>query len=133
MMRKVVALLAVALIGALMIVTVIKMPAFGNKGHVLASLLLFLIGLYTMLFDSNLIKKVIGLNIIDTSILFFLITLNDCTTRAAAHPLPSALIYGGLAAAVSFSAFGLAMIVRLHKYYGTVDADEIMRKRGEGE
>lgn len=47
--------------------------------------------------------------------------------------MPSPLIFGGLAAVVSFTAIGLAMIVRLYKYYGTIDAEEIMRKRGEDE
>lgn len=134
MMRKVVPLFAVALIGAVMIVAVAEMPAFSGKAPAFASLLLFLIGFYTMLTDSNLIKKVIGLNIMDTGILLFFVALGNCASaRGEANPLPSALIFSGLAAAVSFTAFGLAMIVRLHRYYGTVDAEKIMRKRGEGE
>ncbi|MDD3073429.1 MAG: cation:proton antiporter subunit C [Eubacteriales bacterium] len=103
--------------------------------HFLAAMLLFIIGFYTMLTDSNLIKKVIGLNIMDTGIFLFFISLGYSGGLAGGevNPLPSALIYGGLAAAVSLTAFGLAMIVRLYKYYGTIDADEIMSKRGEAE
>lgn len=132
MMRKVVSLLAVALIGAVLIVALAKMPEFGG-GTAFASLFLFLLGLYVMLTDSNLIKKVIGLNIMDTGIFLFFLALGyRSSTRGAAY-MPSPLIYGGLAAVVSFTAIGLAMIVRLYKYYGTIDAEEIMRKRGEDE
>nr|WP_177159647.1 cation:proton antiporter subunit C [Anaerobranca gottschalkii] len=107
------------------------------------SILLFLIGFHTMLTHSNLIKKVIGMNIMETSIFLFFVAIGYVDGKNAPilnekavgyiNPLPSALILTGLVVGVSLTAFSLSLIVKLYKYYGTLDADEIMRIRSQEE
>jgi len=106
-------------------------------------MLLFLIGFHTMLTHSNLIKKIIGMNIMETGIFLFFISLGYVRGGSAPiisegvevyiNPLPSALILTGIVVGVSLTAFALALVVKLYMYYGTIDADEIMRLRGGDE
>jgi len=44
---------------------------------------------------------------------------------AYVNPLPSALILTGIVVSVSVTALSLALVVRIHRQYGTIDADEI--------
>jgi multicomponent Na+:H+ antiporter subunit C len=107
------------------------------------AILLFLIGFHTMLTHSNLIKKVIGMNIMETSIFLFFVAIGYVDGKNAPilneeavgyiNPLPSALILTGLVVGVSLTAFSLSLIIKLYKYYGTLDADEIMRIRSQEE
>jgi len=108
--------------------------------HFLTAMILFLIGFYTMLTHSNLIKKIIGMNIMETGIFLLFISIGYVRGGSAPivsdgvekyiNPLPSALILTGIVVGVSLTAFALAMVIKLYKYYGTIDADEIMRLRG---
>jgi len=47
------------------------------------------------------------------------------------NPLPQALMLTGIVVSVSVTAFSLALIMKLYRFYGTVDAREIMRIRSE--
>jgi len=111
-----------------------------------AAMILFAIGLVTLLFQKNLIKKIIGLNIMDTAIFLFLTAKGYITGRAApiitggevipgayVNPLPSALVLTGIVVAVSITAFALALSVKLYSHYGTLDMDKIsvMALRGK--
>lgn len=105
--------------------------------YYLVAMVLFVIGFHTMLTHSNLIKKVIGMNIMDTSIFLFFVAIgyvhggrapifqNGATEHAYVNPLPSALILTGIVVAVSVTAYALSLIVKLYEHYGTIDADEI--------
>ncbi|SET06711.1 multisubunit sodium/proton antiporter, MrpC subunit [Natronincola peptidivorans] len=105
-----------------------------------ASAILFVIGLYTVLTHSNLLKKVIGINIIETSIFLFFVSVGYVTGGRApiveasgnhvyVNPLPSALILTGIVVAVSITAYALSLIIKLYEAYGTLDMDEIMEAR----
>lgn len=105
------------------------------------AIILFIIGFHTMLTHNNLIKKVIGMNIMETAIfLFFVATgyvyggrapiIEPGVSQVYVNPLPSALILTGIVVAVSVTAYALSLIVKLYKHYGTIDAEEIMRIRG---
>ena len=108
------------------------------------AMILFGIGFVTMLMQKNLIKKIIGLNIMDTAIFLFLASKGYITGRAApiivdgitdaqyyVNPTPSALVLTGIVVAVSITAFALAITLKLYKQYGTLDMDEIfMQARG---
>ncbi len=106
-----------------------------------ASMVIFLIGFHTMLTHSNLIKKILGMNIMETAVFLFVVSIGYVRGRAApvvggeaqqfVNPLPSALILTGLVVGVSLTAFALALIIKVYQYYGTVDADEIMQIRSE--
>ncbi|MDW7651255.1 MAG: cation:proton antiporter subunit C [Bacillota bacterium] len=107
------------------------------------AIILFIIGFHTMLTHNNLIKKIIGMNIMDTAIFLFFVAIGYVRSgrapilepgmeRAYVNPLPSALILTGIVVAVSVTAYALSLIVKLYKHYGTIDAEEIMRIRGGG-
>jgi len=112
-----------------------------------AAIALFCIGFTTLFLNRNLVKKIIGLNIVDTSVYLFLAAkgyisgraspiIRDGITDAAAYinPIPAGLILTGIVISVSVTAFSLALIINLYKKYETLDLDEILRRAaGEDE
>lgn len=113
-----------------------------NNINYIGAFILFIIGLYTLLTHSNLLKKVIGINIMETSIFLFFVSIGyikganapiiDLTNGNLTYinPLPSAMILTGIVVGVSVTAFALSLIVKIHQAYGTLELDEIMEIRG---
>jgi len=113
--------------------------------HYIASMILFCIGLYTVIMRRNIIKKLIGLNIMETSVFFFLISIGYLDMGIApihaggaqpsqmVNPLPQALILTGIVVAVSVTALALSMVILLYRQYGTLDVDHLMREEAEEE
>lgn len=112
----------------------------------MVSMLLFGIGFTSLLLHKNLIKKFIGLNIMDTSIYLFLTAKGFIRGRVPlmyadavrdpalyVNPLPSALVLTGIVVSVSVTAFSLALVIRLYEEYGTLNLDEIMVMSKKGE
>jgi multicomponent Na+:H+ antiporter subunit C len=108
------------------------------------AIILFGIGFATLMFHSNLIKKIIGMNIMDTAIFLFFIAkgyISDSdapiirgelkTSLEYVNPIPSALMLTGIVVAVTTTAFALALTIKLNEKYKTIDLDEIMEMRGE--
>lgn len=107
------------------------------------AVVLFTIGIFIVLNKSNLFKKLIGLNIMESSI--FIMFVGSGNIKGAAvpmldqanpqplyvNPLPSALMLTGIVVSVSVTAFALALIIRLYNTYGTTDAKEIVKMRKE--
>ena len=118
---------------------------FLNLGEAVA-MILFGIGFANLMFQKNLIKKIIGFNIMDTAIYLFLaekgyiagrmapIVVNGIQeTSAYINPIPSGLVLTGIVVSVSVSALMLSLTIRLYKRYHTLDLDEISAKlRKEG-
>ena len=114
-----------------------------NHINYIAAIALFVIGLYTVLTHSNLLKKVIGINIMETSVFLFFVSIgfvNDGNSpiidlgslgKIYVNPVPSALILTGIVVAVSITAYSLSLIIRLYQAYGTMDVDEILAMRSE--
>ena len=116
-----------------------------NYGEAVA-MILFGIGFANLLFQKNLIKKIIGFNILDTAIYLFLaekgyiagrmppIVVNGIQeVEAYINPIPSGLVLTGIVVSVSVSALMLSLTIRLYKRYHTLDLDEIsVRLRKEG-
>lgn len=116
-----------------------------NMGEAVA-MILFGIGFANLLFQKNLIKKIIGFNIMDTAIYLFLAEKGYITGRIAPiivdgvqevekyiNPIPSGLVLTGIVVSVSVTALMLSLTMRLYKRYGTLDLDEIsaeLRKEG---
>ena len=116
-----------------------------NFGEAVA-MLLFGIGFADLLFQKNLIKKIIGFNIMDTAIYLFLAEKGYIAGRIAPivvngiqdvntyiNPIPSGLVLTGIVVSVSVSALMLSLTIRLYNRYHTLDLDEISaRLRKEG-
>ena len=116
-----------------------------NIGEEVA-MILFGIGFANLLFQKNLIKKIIGLNIMDTAIYLFLAEKGYISGRVAPividgiqevemyiNPIPSGLVLTGIVVSVSVTALMLSLTIRLYQRYQTLDLDEISeRLRKEG-
>ncbi|MBR2028823.1 MAG: cation:proton antiporter subunit C [Oscillospiraceae bacterium] len=109
-----------------------------------AAMVLFGIGFTTMLLHPNLIKKIIGLNIMDTAIYLFLaakgyiegklapiIVNGDLAMETYINPIPSSLVLTGIVVSVSVTAISLSLVQRLYRKYNTLNIDEIMFKAGQ--
>ncbi len=103
------------------------------------SVILFSIGFTTLMLSKNLIKKIIGLNVMDTSVYLFLavkgyidgrkapIVVDGVTDiEAYINPIPSGLVLTGIVVSVSVTAILLAITIRLYRRYNTLNLDEIM-------
>ena len=116
-----------------------------NYGEAVA-MVLFVIGFMNLLLQKNLIKKIIGLNIMDSAVYLFLAEKGHINGRVVPiivdgiqeaetyiNPIPSGLVLTGIVVSVSVSALMLSLTIRLYKRYHTLDLDEIsMRLRKEG-
>lgn len=115
-----------------------------NNYYETASVILFGVGFTILLLNSNLIKKIIGMNIMDTAVFLFFIAKGYIIGREApiivgAHkgaegyinPIPSSLMLTGIVVAVSTTAFALALTIKMYEKYGTVELDEILKMRGD--
>ena len=103
-----------------------------------AAVILFCIGFCMLLFDRNLLKKVLGLDIMDTGVFLLLADrgfisggkaniIVDGITDAAYYinPIPAGLVLTGIVVSVSVTALMLALTVRLYRRYHTLDIDRI--------
>lgn len=118
---------------------------FANYGEAVA-VILFGIGFSNLLLQHNLIKKIIGLNIMDTAIYLFLAEKGYIANRVAPivvdgvqeveayiNPIPSGLVLTGIVVSVSVTAIMLSLTIRLYRRYHTLDLDEIsIRLKKEG-
>lgn len=104
------------------------------------AIILFGIGFTTLLLHRNMIKKIMGLNIMDTAVYLFLAAkgyiegrkapiVTDGVTQMEAYinPVPSGLVLTGIVVSVSVTAVMLSLTIRLYRRYHTLDIDEISR------
>ena len=116
-----------------------------NFGSVVA-VILFGIGFSNLLLQKNLIKKILGLNIMDTAVYLYLAEKGYIDGRVAPivvdgvqdvtayiNPVPSGLVLTGIVVSVSVTAIMLSLTIRLYRRYHTLDLDEIStRLKKEG-
>ena len=98
---------------------------------------LMMVGFYTVIAYDNLVKKIIGLNIFQTSVFMLYISVGKVSGGSApifaegiqlySNPLPHVLILTAIVVSVATTALGLALIVRIKESYGTINEDEIVR------
>lgn len=121
------------------------MNLFTNYGEAVA-MILFGIGFANLLLQTNLIKKIIGLNIMDSAVYLFLAEKGYVVGRIApiitdgvqsveryVNPIPSGLVLTGIVVSVSVSALMLSITIRLYQRYHTLNLDEIslqLKKEG---
>ncbi|MEA1920366.1 MAG: cation:proton antiporter subunit C [Campylobacterota bacterium] len=96
---------------------------------------LMMMGLYMVIASSNLIKKLIGLSVFQTSVFILYISFGKITEGNPpiitdnidlySNPLPHVLILTAIVVGVATTSVGLALIVRIQKAYGSTDEDDI--------
>jgi len=100
------------------------------------TVVLMVLGLYIVIARSNLIKKLVGLSIFQTSVYLLYIAPGKLIGGTApiiaenfsvySNPLPHVLILTAIVVGVATLALGLALVVRLYEAYGTIEEDEIL-------
>ena len=111
-----------------------------------AAVILFCIGFSTMLLHKNLLKKIIGMDIMDAGIFLFLACQGYIRGRVAPivengvqsvtayiNPVPAGLVLTGIVVSVSVTALMLALTVRLYYRYHTLNLDEMIALAGKEE
>ncbi len=105
-------------------------------------IVLMMTGFYVVISRGNLVKKVVGLNIFQTSVFILYISMGKVEGGTApivvegveatySNPLPHVLILTAIVVGVATTALGLALVVRIKEAYGTVEEDEIQRQEEE--
>ena len=97
---------------------------------------LMMTGFYIVIAHNNLVKKIVGLNIFQVSVFVFYITMAKVKGGTApilaegieiySNPLPHVLILTAIVVGIATTALGMAIIVRIHEAYGTIEEDEIL-------
>ncbi|MFC7155282.1 cation:proton antiporter subunit C [Halomarina halobia] len=109
-----------------------------TRYNYVAVVLLLGIGAYMIIESSNLVKKIVGMNVFQTGIFLFFITsayrvggAPPVLTNEGPYvsPLPHVLILTAIVVGVSLTAVALALIVRIHSVYGTLDEDVLREVR----
>ena len=110
------------------------------RPHFVAFIILFLLGIYIMVVNLNLVKKLIGMYLMQTSIILFFITLavkrnstipillssaEALPPEAYANPLPHVLMLTAIVVGVATTGLGLALIVRIYEAYSSVEEDTL--------
>ncbi|MCR4777495.1 MAG: cation:proton antiporter subunit C [Lachnospiraceae bacterium] len=118
-----------------------------NNLEATTAIIVFGIGFTTLMLNRNMIKKIIGFDMMDCGMYLFLaskgyiegrlapIVVNGVTDMDAyINPIPAGLVLTGIVVSVSVSAVMLSLTIRLYRKYHTLDIDEIMmRAREEGD
>ena len=96
---------------------------------------LMMTGLYVVIAKDNLIKKVIGLNIFQVSVIMFYVTMGKVRGGTApieadgltlfSNPLPHVLMLTAIVVGVATTSVALALVVRIKEAYGTIEEDEL--------
>ena len=104
-------------------------------------IILMLSGLFIVVSRGNLIKKIVGLNIFQTSVFMFYISIGKISGGTApilldkaigksdvlySNPLPHVLILTAIVVGIATTALGLALIIRIREEYNTIEEDEIL-------
>ena len=119
--------------------------------NVIAYVVLMMIGFYAMAAKTNLVKKLVGMNVLQWSIILFIVSRGakrgatipivrheagdgvahgaaETVLRAADYinPLPHVLMLTAIVVGVATTGVALALILRIYRHYGTLDEDELV-------
>jgi multicomponent Na+:H+ antiporter subunit C len=103
---------------------------------------LMMMGLFIVISHENLVKKLVGLSIFQTSVFLFYITLGrvsggtapiltDAPDAVYSNPLPHVLILTAIVVGVATIALGLALILRINEAFGSIEEDEILAAKNQ--
>ncbi len=117
--------------------------AWLHRPNFIAFVILFLGGFYIMVTHHNLVKKLIGLYIVQTSVIFFIVAISVKTgatvpillseTDSAQvpiypNPLPHVLTLTAIVVQVATLGVSLALVAGIYRKYGSLDEDEILKR-----
>ncbi len=106
-------------------------------------IILMMTGFYIVVSRGNLIKKIIGLNLFQTSVFLFYISIGKVSGGTApilpmklkvedftiySNPLPHVLILTAIVVGVATTALGLALIIRIKEAYDTIEESDLLEK-----
>ncbi|MGH8633109.1 MAG: cation:proton antiporter subunit C [Burkholderiales bacterium] len=107
------------------------------------AILLLVIGIYVVIARGNLVKKLVGLGIFQTSVYLIYISPGKILGGTApivvagfsvySNPLPHVLILTAIVVGVATLALGLALVVRINEAYGTIEEDEIHKRDNDNQ
>ena len=99
------------------------------------TILLMIGGLYIVVAHGNMVKKLVGLGIFQTSVYLLFISPGKVLGGTApilaegftlySNPLPHVLILTAIVVGVATLALGMALVVRIHEAYSTIEDDEV--------
>jgi multicomponent Na+:H+ antiporter subunit C len=119
------------------------LDAWLHRPHLIAFVMLLLWGLYITVTHHNLVKKLIGLYLVQTSVIFFLVTTSakegatvpillangeSIQRDAYVNPLPHVLTVTAIVVQVATLGVSLALVSAIYKEYGSLDEDVILKK-----
>lgn len=109
--------------------------------HYILCIVLLMVGLYTIIATHHLLKKLIGIALFQVAISLFYISVGKVAGGTApilddrfilySNPLPHVLILTAIVVGVATISVGLALVVRIHHAYQSLDEPEILRKDGK--
>ncbi|MGB1239484.1 MAG: cation:proton antiporter subunit C [Pseudomonadales bacterium] len=104
-------------------------------------IILMMSGLYIVIAQGNLIKKIIGLTLFQTSVFIFYISMAKVESGTApivaegtmlySNPLPHALILTAIVVGISTTALALSLVVRIKEAYRSIEEEDIQRADNE--
>ncbi|WP_086931802.1 cation:proton antiporter subunit C [Agarilytica rhodophyticola] len=99
---------------------------------------LMMIGFFIVISHGNLVKKLMGLSVFQTSVFILYISMGKVSGGTApildqaysvfSNPLPHVLILTAIVVGIATTALGLALVVRINEEYGTIEESEIQQK-----
>ena len=107
------------------------------------TIFLMVAGLYIVISRGNMVKKLVGLSLFQTSVYLLYVSpgkilggtppVIDDGHSVYSNPLPHVLILTAIVVGVATLALGLALVVRIHEAYGTIEEDEIFADEAEAQ
>ena len=119
-----------------------SMLAIADLWNYYVVIFLMMAGLFVVISRQNLVKKLVGLSIFQTSVFLFYITLGkmaggtapiliDDPSAIYSNPLPHVLILTAIVVGVATTALGLALVLRINEAFGSIEEDVLLAAKAE--
>jgi multicomponent Na+:H+ antiporter subunit C len=114
-----------------------------DQMNILAGMLIFVMGLFVVIMNGHIIKRIMGLNIMGAGVFYFFVSIGNLNQGIPPiiitppsdvpyiNPVPSALILTGIVVVVSITVYSLSLAIKIYQTYGTLDQAEIIKKNEE--
>jgi multicomponent Na+:H+ antiporter subunit C len=114
-----------------------------DQMNILAGMLIFVMGLFIVIMNNHIIKRIMGLNIMGAGVFYFFVSIGNLNQGIPPiiitppsdvpyiNPVPSALILTGIVVVVSITVYSLSLAIKIYQTYGTLDQAEIIKKNEE--